>query len=713
MCGITGAKQKELVEKLNRHLNHRGSSCQTTETENFSVGHYLHSVVGKLQQPVKEKGLLTANCEIYNWKEINKKYSWETENDAETLLKLLEKEGLQGLEEIDGIYAFAYLKDNEIILARDILGVNPVWYTEKEEEFAFASEKQALEKEGLECRELHPRQILRYDLETGERSFEQREFFEIDDPKNSRSSSENQKTREEFSEDENKDIEEASDEIKDKFLEAVEKRIPEGDVGLLFSGGVDSTLIAATLQELGKDFTAYTAGIQHGNVDTPRDMDWAQEVAEDMDIELEAYEASLEEVEQTLPMIVDWISSTSVVKNGVALPFHFSLRGTESSEGQEDLRSSTEQVIMSGLGSEQLYAGYHRQQGYLNKECLSGLRSIFENDLYRDNIVSFRNGREIRLPFLDHDLIEHALTIPEEYKVKEDYRKYVLRKAAEKLGVPEKVAWRGKTAAQYGSNFDKAIDRLSRDKGFDHKQEYLNSLRKSEIFSDSRNSEGVSTLKKSEAEEEEEGLSLRRKPNNRIVALTSGGKDSNAALHRIARRNNEISCLLTLRSKNKDSYMFDSKKEKSMIEKQASKLDIPLIIQETDGEKEKELEDLRKGLETAREKFKVEGVVAGALASTYQRDRVDRVAEEVGLKVFTPLWQEDQERYMRWLIREGFEVEITSVAARGLEESWEGTVLDEDNIDEFLDLAEEYRFNAAGEGGEYETVVRGFPDEMA
>ena len=675
MCSIHGAQNPETVQKLAQNLAHRGRLQKAVDMENFSLGHTLHSVVGQVEQPIQEKGLLSANCEIYNWKQLNEENNWETENDAETLLKILEEKGLQGLEEIDGIYAFAYIKDNKLILARDKLGVNPIWYTEKQEKFAFASEKQALEKEGLKCRELHPRQILKFDLETGESTFEQREFFDIN-------------------ENEDLEIEEAAEEIKEKFMDAVEKRIPENDLGLLFSGGVDSTLIAAALQELDKEFTAYTAGIQHGNVNAPRDMDWAQEIADEMDIELEAYEASLEEVEEALPMLVDWISSTSVVKNGVALPFHFALRGTESSESKDSERSSSEQVIMSGLGSEQLYAGYHRQQGYLNKECLSGLRSLFENDLYRDNVVSFRNGREIRLPFLDHDLIEHALTIPEKYKVKDEYRKYVLRKAAEKLGVPEKVAWRGKTAAQYGSNFDKAIDRLSRDKDFDHKQEYLNSLRKSET------------------EEDEKGLSLKKKPNNRIVALTSGGKDSNAAIYRIERRNNEISCLLTLRSKNKDSYMFDSKKEKSVIEKQASKLDVPLIIQETDGEKEKELVDLRKGLETAKEKFNVEGVVAGALASTYQRDRVDKVAEEVGLKVFTPLWQEDQERYMQWLIREGFEVKITTVAARGLETHWEGTVLDEQNIDEFLGLAEEYRFNAAGEGGEYETVITGFPEDM-
>ena len=646
MCSIHGAKNLETVEKLAQHLEHRGGSQKALETENFALGHTLHSIIGDLEQPIEDEGLLSANCEIYNWKEINEKYGWETENDAETLLKLLDEKGLEGLEEVDGIYAFAYVQDGELILARDLLGVNPIWYSE--DEFAFASEKQALEKEGFEARELHPRQILKYDLYNGVISKEQREFFEIEV-------------------DEEKELDEAAEEVKELFLEAVKKRVPEEKLGLLFSGGVDSTMVAAALKELDKDFTAYTSGIQHGNVNAPRDMDWAGKIADKMDIKLESYEASLEEVEKELPKIVDWISSTSVVKNGVALPFHFALNGDE-------------QVVMSGLGSEQLYAGYHRQQGYLNKECLSGLRSIFERDLYRDNVISFRNGYELRVPFLDHDLIEHALTIPEDYKVKDEYRKYVLRKAAEKLGVPEEVAWRGKTAAQYGSNFDKAIDRLAKDNDFDHKQEYLNSFRD--------------------------------RPNRKLVALTSGGKDSNAALYRMQRRNNEISCLLTLRSENKESYMFDSKKTQTHLEEQASKLDIPLIIQKTKGEKEKELEDLKKGLQKAIDQYNVEGVIAGALASTYQRDRVDKVAEELGLKVFTPLWQENQSNYMRWLVREGFNVEITSVAARGLKEEWVGKVLDEDSVEELIELSEEYRFHAAGEGGEYETRVTGFPDSL-
>lgn len=620
-------------------MEHRGSiTC-----ENQGFAHRLHSVVGRLEQPLEGDGLLTANCEIYNWERLAEKHGFEAENDAELLLKMLDKKGEEALEDLDGIYAFAYRRNDEIIIARDLLGVNPVWYSE--EPFAFASEKQALEKEGHDARELHPRQILRYDTVDEEISLENRSFFEINE--------------------EERDVDEIAEEIAEKFVEAVKKRIPEGDLALLFSGGVDSTMVAAALQQLDIEFTAYTAGIQHGNVNAPRDMEWAEEIAEEMDIDLRSHMSDLEEVEQVLQQTTEWISSTSVVKNGVALPFHLALNGDEK-------------VVLSGLGSEQLYAGYHRQQGYLNRECLSGLRGMYEQDLYRDNVVSFRNGYELRVPFLDHDLVRHALTIPAEYKQEDGYRKYVLRKAAEKLGVPEKVAWRKKTAAQYGSNFDKAIDRISRDRGLESKQDYLNSLRE--------------------------------EPNRRLVALTSGGKDSNAAIYRMMRRNNIIECILTLRSENPDSYMFDTRN--SIVDEQAEKLDIPLIVQETAGEKEEELEDLKEGLRIARDEYGVEGVVAGAIESTYQRDRVERLCEELGLKAFAPLWQENPENYMRWLLGEGFQVKITHTAARGLEDSWEGRILDSESLETLLDLAEQYRFHPAGEGGEFETEIVGFPEEM-
>lgn len=641
MCGIAGAEEPTTVEQLIEQLQHRGESTNTVNSEGYVLGHVLHPVVGHVDQPLHGDGVLVANCEIYNWQELADEHGYDAANDAELLLYLLDDRGTDALEMLDGVYAFAYLHDRELVLARDVLGLKPVWYADIDDGFVFASERQALEAQDIRPCELHPRHVLRYDLETEAVETEQRDFFTIDA-------------------DDEMDLEDAAEAVKDRFLDAVEKRVPSDDAALLFSGGVDSTMVAAALQELGVDFTCYTAGIQHGNVDAPKDVDWARNVADEMGLDLEVYEADLDEVEALMPDIVQWISSTSVVKTGVALPFHLALQ------------SADENVVFSGLGSEQLYAGYNRYEGYLNKECLSGLRRLWQRDLYRDDVIAMRNRAELRLPFLDHDLVEHALTLPDEYKVKDGYRKYVVRKAAEKLGVPEDVVWRKKRAAQYGSNFDKALSRLAKDAGFPHKQPYLN-----QFYNQS---------------------------NWKLGALFSGGKDSNAALYRMARRNNDICCLINLQSRNEHSYMFDTKKQE-LVQAQSEQLDIPLLVQETAGEKESELGDLEAAVRRAKQEYGIDGVVAGALASTYQRDRVEQVADAVGVKVFAPLWQEDPAQYLRWLVREGFKVEITDVAARGLTDEWVGTVLNDENVEELIDLAEEYGFNAAGEGGEYETTV--------
>jgi len=620
-------------------LSHRGTACNISEHSGFWLVHRLHSMVGDLEQPLVHETVLSANCEIYNWRELAEDRSIEARNDADLLHGLLESEGNECLEDLDGIYAFAYLEDGEIVLARDILGVNPVWYTE--DPFRFASERQALEPFG-KPRELHPRRILRLDTEQQTLDFEQRGFFE---------------TREtEISE------QEAIREAEELFLESLEKRVPDQEVAVLFSGGVDSAVVAAGLKQLEKDFTCYVCGTSPGNTSRPRDVEKARETAEAMDLELDVVEPSLEEVRSRLPELADAISSTSPVKLPVALTLDFALDGGEK-------------CAFSGLGSEQLYAGYARQQGYLNRECLSDLRGMFHRDLYRDNIVGFRNGKELRLPFLDHDLVEHALGISPELKRRDGTGKYVLRQVAENLGVPEEIVWRDKLAAQYGSNMTKAVRKLA----------------------------GDHTM-------EEFTHGLRDRSNHRLAALTSGGKDSCAALYRASKRNNEISCLVTLESANPDSYMFDT--ETSVVRRHAEDLDLPLLVQKTEGEKEKELEDLSAAMRRARQEHDVDGVVCGAIRSTYQRDRVERIAERHGLKVFAPLWAWDEEDYMRWLVREGFDIKVVDTAARGLEESWIGRALDDGSLEELLSLADKHSFNAAGEGGEYETEVRSFPDGL-
>ncbi|MDY6765964.1 MAG: diphthine--ammonia ligase [Candidatus Nanohaloarchaea archaeon] len=635
MCGIAGGAD---VATVLQHLEHRGDTV--TVDQEHRLGHVHHPVVGDVPQPIGTDTQLVANCEIYNWEDCADQYGIDARNDADLLHTLLKAEGVDGLDRVDGVYAFAYRRGEEIILARDILGVKPLWYVT--EPFAFASERQALEAVGRQPRELHPRQVLRYDRGSGEITLEQRRFFTLQD-------------RDDVA------VEAAAGQVAERLQAAVAKRVPDEPVALLFSGGLDSTVLARLLQDAGAAVTAYTASIHHGNTAAPRDREWADKAAEQLGLRLEHVDVSLEEVEQAVPRLARWLSSTSPVKLGVALPVHFALQQAE------------ERVAMSGLGAEQLYAGYARQQGDLNRDCLSGFRSLFHRDCYRDDVACMRNGAELRLPFLDHDLVRHSLELPPGVKVRDGHRKYVLRRAADELGVPEDVAWREKTAAQYGSNFDKALERVATDAGHDHKQSYTNTLRDA--------------------------------PNWRVAGLTSGGKDSVAALYRMQQRNNEIACLVTMQSDNQDSYMFDTAKDTGVVQRQADAMGLPLLQQDTAGEKEAELVDLAQALQRVRDEYGVDGVVAGALASQYQRDRVERVAEQAGLKAFTPLWAEEQERYMQWLLDAGFQIKITETAAAGLDSSWEGRDLDGDALTELLTLAEDHGFHPAGEGGGFETVV--------
>ena len=168
MCGIIGifnSKQAKLqVAQALKILKNRGkdASNQLQINETSEIGHTLHAVINHVPQPIKNQGILTANCEIYNWEELNKKHNLQAKNDADLLLKFLDTN--QSLDELDGVYAFAYLGNNKLHLVRDIIGIKPIWYSYNQEEFAFASEKKALEKMGyLDCVELNPRQILTYE----------------------------------------------------------------------------------------------------------------------------------------------------------------------------------------------------------------------------------------------------------------------------------------------------------------------------------------------------------------------------------------------------------------------------------------------------------------------------------------------------------------------------------------------------------------------
>tara|TARA_B110001452_G_scaffold229220_2_gene205004 strand:+ start:2462 stop:3013 length:552 start_codon:yes stop_codon:yes gene_type:complete len=149
-----------------------------------------------------------------------------------------------------------------------------------------------------------------------------------------------------------------------------------------------------------------------------------------------------------------------------------------------------------------------------------------------------------------------------------------------------------------------------------------------------------------------------------------------------------------------DSWMFQIPGT-SLVEKQAELCDCKWLGITTQGIQEEEIVDL----ETELQNLQIDGIVSGALRSDYQKTRIERMAERLGIKSFTPLWHQSSQSHMEGLIENGFKVMISGVSSEGLGEEWLGHILDHSSLDRLQSLAAKYRFHVDGEGGEYETVV--------
>jgi ABC transporter with metal-binding/Fe-S-binding domain ATP-binding protein len=138
-----------------------------------------------------------------------------------------------------------------------------------------------------------------------------------------------------------------------------------------------------------------------------------------------------------------------------------------------------------------------------------------------------------------------------------------------------------------------------------------------------------------------------------------------------------------------------------LVDRVAHHMGIPLTMRETQAHKEDELNDLKSILE----ELNVEGVVSGAVASEYQRTRIEKICHSLDLKSFTPLWHKNQEMLLREIVDAGFRAVIVAVAAEGLGEEWLGREIDEACISDLLRIHEKHGINISGEGGEYETFI--------
>jgi asparagine synthase (glutamine-hydrolysing) len=617
-----------------------------------------------------------ADAELYNVDALRERYHAVSEKSPEVLFELIDpcflerapnlKEVRIVLDEIDGAYAFAYWRreatnGDELYLARDILGLRPLCFAHADG-FAFASDKRALEAMGFRhAIELDPRSLLRYSIEEDRLQFVKRAFFSIAP-----------------------ELAETKEKIKEKLLTllraSIQRRLPGGEkFGVLFSGGLDSTLIAYLCRELDADFVCYTVAVDDPGMKEAEDLSYATRIAADLGLPVRVKRIGVDDVERYLKEVVPLIDDTDGVKISVAVPLYAAC---------EMAKENGVTVVFSGLGTEELFAGYERHKRVnnreaVNRECLAGLLGMHERDLYRDYMVAKAHGISLRTPFLAPDPVAYALRIPAEYKLAGDTDKAILREVARDLGLKD-AAGRKKRAVQYGANVVKAIEKLAKRNGYRYTRDYLRT------FLPSRNI--------------------------KLGALFSSGKDSTFALWLMRKAGYPVECLITVKSRNPESYMFHTPAVE-LTELQAKAMGLPLVLRETAGEKEKELEDLRAALRATKLKYGIEGVITGALWSTYQKERIERIAREEDLAVFSPLWHSNQETEMRLAVSH-FTVILTGVSAYGLDKRWLGRRITLDDVDCLVALSKKLLarrddrislqfggLNIAGEGGEFESLV--------
>lgn len=186
----------------------------------------------------------------------------------------------------------------------------------------------------------------------------------------------------------------------------------------------------------------------------------------------------------------------------------------------------------------------------------------------------------------------------------------------------------------------------------------------------------------------------------RVAVLSSGGKDSAAAWWWAQCKGWEVTALVTVNITGDDSWMFQIPGT-HLVEHQARLAGVPWIQVDTPGVQEEEITDL----ENAIAGLEIDGIVSGALRSDYQKSRLERMSERLGIRSWTPLWHQDSLEHMKGLVDHGFEVMLTSVSCEGLDSTWIGKVLTAESLLELQKKSERFRFNVDGEGGEYETFV--------
>ena len=517
MCGICGelrlddsAPDPGTINGMLRALKRRGPDHEGSYYDKaVGLGHRRLSVIDlspRANQPMFDAGTQLAivfNGAIYNYPQLREElialgHTFRSTGDTEVILKAYAQWGPASVEKLTGMFAFAIwdVRAHELFLARDRLGIKPLYYAQGNGFFRFASNSQALlSTAGVDTRvdavglhhhlSLHgvvpaPRTILRglkklppgHTLKVATKGvLEMRAYWQLYAGNPGASKSEH----------------EWQHDIQAALSNAVEKRLHVADVpvGVLLSGGLDSSLLVGLLAQAGvSDIQTYSVGFEDQPEEPGNEFEYSDSVAGHFSTRHHKFYIDNHEVLERLPEAVEQMAEPMVGQDAIA----FYLLAEQVSQHIS--------VVQSGQGADEVFGGYFwyprmqaeasfstesfakhyfdrshaEMQDTLHEDLVSEdftsqtvqhlleragtqefVRAVLHMDVTtlvvddpvkRVDNMTMAHGLEARVPFLDHELVELAMQMPVRYKLAQG-GKYILKQIARDL-LPAKVIDREK-----------------------------------------------------------------------------------------------------------------------------------------------------------------------------------------------------------------------------------------------------------------------------
>ena len=490
MCGFVGAfdlnsgskpidegLKEELraqVLDMSKKIRHRGPDWSGVYTgDNAILSHERLSIVDPLsgKQPlVSDDGkiILAANGEIYNHKEIRKefegKYNFQTGSDCEAIIPLYKKFRESGdftlmIEKLSGIFAFAlYDSENDVYLvARDEIGVIPLYQGwDKAGRYYVASELKALEGECQTIEEF-PNGHYFYSKDEKPVRWYKRDWENFDAVKN------NPRATDDKGEIINPSV---IEKVRNGLESAVKQQLmSDVPYGVLLSGGLDSSIIAAITQKFSKkriesdskeaawwpQLHSFAIGLEGSP-----DLIAAQKAADYIGTVHHEVHFTIQEALDALPDVIYHIETYDITTVRASTPMYLLARV---------IKSMGIKMVLSGEGSDELFGGYlyfHKAPDAkeFHEELVRKMSKLHLYDCLRANKSLMAWGVEGRVPFLDKEFIDIAMSLNPSDKMnirlpdgKQRMEKWILRKAFEDM-LPEEICWRQKEQFSDGVGYN-------------------------------------------------------------------------------------------------------------------------------------------------------------------------------------------------------------------------------------------------------------------